>query len=551
MAIFNEHVIVNSGRELLGRALAGEGKIIITRAAMGDGKPSKDIKELTSLVNEKIVANVADIFNDRGTVNLKVQITNAELETPFKTEEFGIFAKIEGDEQEVLYSYCTAVEADTIPSNNGDVFIEEHTVYIAFSSDAEADIYIKEGVVFLSVETANKNYVPTGLIVEGKLSNGRTSLKENYQYQADNGKWYHNIGGNRSWRAGNGIPDELLLEISYFDIHKRLNTKLPQGEVSEEYDTAKKIEDKIKKIIDEKWKMNAKYIGNTNTSTDFNSITESGIYYSGYNHLYINGFLESGQRNYSEFKLIVLGENTESPILKTQIVIERDTNNIHLRSCTAWQAPWTWSEWEKIARMSDLTWGNIGDKPSSFPPSSHTHDDRYYTEAEINEKFKNFCPYAVGDIYLTTNSNNPSSKYLGTTWQKIEGRFLLGTSGVGASKQTGGSMSKTIQQANMPNIKLQVDSFSVTTPNHAHKTVKDAGAKGWNKSSPWARDWYGSVDESYFGKTTDGVADSCPTSNDGGGTTSSASPQTSALGSGQALDITPSYYTTHMWLRTS
>ena len=248
MAIFNEHVIVNSGRELLGRALAGEGKIIITRAAMGDGKPNKDIKELTSLVNEKIVANVADIFNDRGTVNLKVQITNAELETPFKTEEFGIFAKIEGDEQEVLYSYCTAVEADTIPSNNGDVFIEEHTVYIAFSSDAEADIYIKEGVVFLSVETANKNYVPTGLIVEGKLSNGRTSLKENYQYQADNGKWYHNIGGNRSWRAGNGIPDELLLEISYFDIHKRLNTKLVQGNVSEEYNTGKKIEDKIKDL---------------------------------------------------------------------------------------------------------------------------------------------------------------------------------------------------------------------------------------------------------------------------------------------------------------
>ena len=157
----------------------------------------------------------------------------------------------------------------------------------------------------------------------------------------------------------------------------------------------------------------------------------------------------------------------------------------------------------------------------------------------------------VGDIYVTTNSSNPSTKYLGTTWSKIEGRFLLGTSAGGASKQTGGSMSKTIQQVNMPNIKLQVDSFSVTTPNHAHKTVKDAGAKGWNKSSPWARDWYGSVDESYFGKTTDGVADSCPTSNDGGGTTSSASPQTSALGSGQALDITPSYYTTHIWLRTS
>lgn len=33
------------------------------------------------------------------------------------------------------------------------------------------------------------------------------------------------------------------------------------------------------------------------------------------------------------------------------------------------------------------------------------------------------------------------------------------------------------------------------------------------------------------------------------GSTNSVSPQTSALGSGQALDITPSYYTVHMWLR--
>ena len=26
----------------------------------------------------------------------------------------------------------------------------------------------------------------------------------------------------------------------------------------------------------------------------------------------------------------------------------------------------------------------VTDKPTNFPPSSHNHDDRYYTEAEIN-----------------------------------------------------------------------------------------------------------------------------------------------------------------------
>ena len=410
MAIFNEHVIVNSGRELLGRALAGEGKIIITRAAMGDGKPNKDIKELTSLVNEKIVANVADIFNDRGTVNLKVQITNAELETPFKTEEFGIFAKIEGDEQEVLYSYCTAVEADTIPSNNGDVFIEEHTVYIAFSSDAEADIYIKEGVVFLSVETANKNYVPTGLIVEGKLSNGRTSLKENYQYQADNGKWYHNIGGNRSWRAGNGIPDELLLEISYFDIHKRLNTKLVQGNVSEEYNTGKKIEDKIK---------------------------------------------------------------------------------------------------------------------------------------DLEQRFKNFCPFVIGQVIELANTTNPASIWLGTTWQEITDAFTKSVSSNESVGQYAGSNTVTLIKDNLPATSLKIDSFSMSINPHAHKIYGYAFGDILNK--------YGINDNKHDGSFQTGPAECnamdkvCETA--GGGSTGTASPVTENMGTGKAIDIKPRHYLVKKWQR--
>lgn len=62
-----------------------------------------------------------------------------------------------------------------------------------------------------------------------------------------------------------------------------------------------------------------------------------------------------------------------------------------------------WEELEKF-RMGTLTlgphthprseisdfwdaafWASIPDKPSTFPPSSHTHDDRYYTETELND----------------------------------------------------------------------------------------------------------------------------------------------------------------------
>ena len=33
-------------------------------------------------------------------------------------------------------------------------------------------------------------------------------------------------------------------------------------------------------------------------------------------------------------------------------------------------------------------WSAITSKPSTFAPSSHTHDDRYYTESEVNNKLK-------------------------------------------------------------------------------------------------------------------------------------------------------------------
>lgn len=33
-----------------------------------------------------------------------------------------------------------------------------------------------------------------------------------------------------------------------------------------------------------------------------------------------------------------------------------------------------------------VAWGNVSGKPSTFTPSAHTHDDRYYTESEMNSK---------------------------------------------------------------------------------------------------------------------------------------------------------------------
>ena len=122
----------------------------------------------------------------------------------------------------------------------------------------------------------------------------------------------------------------------------------------------------------------------------------------------------------------------------------------------------------------------------------------------------------------------------------------MGTTGSGTSKATGGSNSKTITQANLPNIKLKVDSFSATISPHYHHE----GHACWEDDpNSYGKDRTGDAGSAAFRETTKTIR--YRTSTAGGGSTSTVTPQTNSLGSGQALDITPSYYTTHIWLRTS
>ena len=224
MAEFNSHIITNAGRNLLARALAGEGKVIFTKAAFGDQKHSGNLREVTELKNKKLDLNVMNIRNDNGTAVLTVQISNQNVDQSFQTEEFGVYAKIENDVSEVLYSYTTAVSADTFPNNRlGKTYESIQDIYMAISSDVEAEIYVRDGVIYLTRDIANQVYTETGIIAVGTLK-GRSNLEENKQYLADNGHWYKNIGGNRSWNSL-GTPDEQLIPITWEYLYKSLNTK--------------------------------------------------------------------------------------------------------------------------------------------------------------------------------------------------------------------------------------------------------------------------------------------------------------------------------------
>ena len=62
-----------------------------------------------------------------------------------------------------------------------------------------------------------------------------------------------------------------------------------------------------------------------------------------------------------------------------------EQNIIYIDTTT--NASYYWDDASKTYKALDVqTWANLTGKPSTFPPSTHTHDDRYYTETEMNTK---------------------------------------------------------------------------------------------------------------------------------------------------------------------
>lgn len=57
---------------------------------------------------------------------------------------------------------------------------------------------------------------------------------------------------------------------------------------------------------------------------------------------------------------------------------------------------------------NSVAWANVTGKPSTYTPATHTHDDRYYTEAEINNKLdgKSNTGHTHDDRYYTESEMN-------------------------------------------------------------------------------------------------------------------------------------------------
>ena len=125
-------IMTRAGLDILMRGVAGE-KIIYTRAALGDSLRNNQLVEvtdeqildMTGLINWRMDLPLADVtFANNGTMVVKAVLQNSAWQNGSWARELGLFAKIEGDAQDVLYSYRnTGALSAYVPSGQGAVLL--------------------------------------------------------------------------------------------------------------------------------------------------------------------------------------------------------------------------------------------------------------------------------------------------------------------------------------------------------------------------------------------------------------------------------------------
>ena len=102
--------------------------------------------------------------------------------------------------------------------------------------------------------------------------------------------------------------------------------------------------------------------------------------------------------------------------------------------------------------------------------------------------------YPVGSIYMSVNATNPKELF-GGTWEKIQGKFLLGMSSSYPAGSTGGEATHTLTSSEIPfhnhdigqqgnTSKILPTRIAVDDSSHEqYVTTLEGGASGWYKSS--------------------------------------------------------------------
>ena len=511
MAKYKETVHTDKAFALIGKMVAGKiSELEFTKIKVSDKDYSKhtaeELKKLTALEQikqETLVSEKTPVGDN--AVNIHGIIYNTDLQSSYYLKTIGLYAN-DPDEGEILYSVTPTEVGDYIPTPNGNNITTAIIDILTEISDAEV-----------------------------------------------------NLSGNPS----------ALVDVTM------LNKKLDRGEgLEEEFDSAVKIVTELKKKQDKN--------DNALLTVAKNIVGAINELFSGKaNKAHSHGNSEITDIDASKIKtgtidisrlpqaalercVVVADDTARFKLTKSQVQVGdsvKVTNPDNLMYIVVDDNKLN-VEAGYVAYSAAIKWGGIKDKPSTFPPSSHahtkdqitdfdhTHDDRYYTEAEIDTKFKNLSlvPVPVGGVLAMYTNTNPAEIYSGTTWELLTaGKYIQSGS---TALSTGGTNSVSINKANLPNVKLSIGSFSATIGAHNHYIFANGtGSDSGSTTLTPVTNRHNSASVEYAIQWSSTRANKGRTSDSGNGTTGSVSPSTETLGSGTALTIQPTYITLKFWKR--
>ena len=145
----------------------------------------------------------------------------------------------------------------------------------------------------------------------------------------------------------------------------------------------------------------------------------------------------------------------------------------------------------------------------------------FYSKAEVEAKIKEILAaqreedLARIKFWASDDPTSPAS-FIGGTWERIEGSFIMGASGTYPAGSTGGSATKTIAKTNLPHERVGVQSL----------VKKGSAGNAYDVVSITREHSDGSGNFSHTGETF-------------------------PLGDGTPLNILPPYYSAYIWRRVA
>ena len=146
---------------------------------------------------------------------------------------------------------------------------------------------------------------------------------------------------------------------------------------------------------------------------------------------------------------------------------------------------------EKLDKWSKNVNDSLGDLENKKSDKTHLHDDRYYTETEVDNMFKKYCPHGIGDYLHTENESHPATRWLGTTWIRVVDKALIGAGNKYELGSEGGATQVQLTNGNLPSHGHNYSSDFNWTHNHSYSnSVNWAHTHSWSGSINWAHTHY-------------------------------------------------------------